>query len=158
MGPGTPPGPGTPRGDQVNPRVHPQPGTPPWDQVHPQGYISPRIRYGLCVGSTHPTGMQSCFTGNCLSTGGMADTPLWADTPVPRQTPPGQTPHPIPKRQLLKRAVRLLLECVLVLIFVLATRISLDPPLALPATIPFVQITVATQVLKTWLNILLNYI
>ena len=57
-------------------QVHsPGPGTPPWtrytpqDQVHPPGPGTPpgaqhAGRYGLCAGSTHPTGMRSC-SGCC---------------------------------------------------------------------------------------------
>ena len=77
--PGTPPGLGTPPRtrytpqDQVHPlgpgtspnQVHPPgPGTPPgtrytpWDKVHP---CPGPGRYGLRAGSTHPTGMHSCF-------------------------------------------------------------------------------------------------
>ena len=81
-GPGTPPlGPGTPPGPRY---TSPWPGTPPrtrytpWDQVHtrtrytPQDQVHPSGpgtppstehagRYSQCVGSMHPTGMQSCF-------------------------------------------------------------------------------------------------
>ena len=80
-----PPGPGTHPPDQVHP---PGPGTPPRtrytpqtrytpldqvhpppDQVHPPGPGTPCAqhagRYGLCAGSRHPTGMQSCRVRSC---------------------------------------------------------------------------------------------
>ena len=78
-GPGTPPEPGTPPGAR-HPPPPPGAGTPP-DQALPLGPGTPRPgtpgskypldqappraehagRYGQRAGSTHPTGMQSCF-------------------------------------------------------------------------------------------------
>ena len=56
LGPGThPPTPGTPPRTRYTPKTR----HTPWDQVHPPG----PGRYGLHVGSTHPTGMQSCIHG-----------------------------------------------------------------------------------------------
>ena len=93
-GPGTPPGqvsppgPGTPPSpDQVHPQdqVHPMgPGTPPWDQVHPPKPGTPP---------------------------GTRDTPHRPGTPPWPGTPPSSACWEI---QANKRAVRILLECILV--------------------------------------------
>ena len=55
LGPGTPPQDQTPPGARHTPR----PGTPQ-DQAAP--HTEHAGRYGQCAGSTHPTGMQSCFS------------------------------------------------------------------------------------------------
>ena len=69
-------------------------------------------------GGVHPPGIQpllSCRHPGA-DTSALAET-SWADTP-PRWGPPGQTP---PIRRALQRTARILLECILVLIFA-ATR------------------------------------
>ena len=96
-GPGTPPRPGTPPWTGTPPRqVHPLgPGTPPWDQVYPLDQVhSPR--------QVHPLDQVP---------------PRTRYTPLGRYIPWDQV-HP-PEQCMLgdagnKRAVRILLECILV--------------------------------------------
>ena len=68
-------------------------------------YYRPQTKFGNCEGYV--------FTGVCLST-----PPPWADTPrqtSPGQTPPGQTPPSQILRDMVnKRAVRIILECILI--------------------------------------------
>ena len=49
-------------------QVHPQNQVHPPGQVHPLGSSTPQAvhagRYGQQAGSTHPTGMHSCYTYN----------------------------------------------------------------------------------------------
>ena len=75
------------------------------------------------------TWQGNIFTGVCPSVHkeGVCETPPWQTLPSSRQTPPGQTPakadNPHPPRQtspgrwLLLRMVRILMECLLVLLF-----------------------------------------
>ena len=77
---GTPPGRYTPPGRNTSGRYTPRAGTPPWagtpPQVHPQAGTPPgtdtppgrytpeqcMLGYGQQAGSTHPTGIHSCFS------------------------------------------------------------------------------------------------
>ena len=72
---GTPPGRYTPLGRYSPWHVHPQQSYPPGQAGTPQAGTPPgrypplaqcMLGYGQQVGSTHPTGMQSCFTFVCL--------------------------------------------------------------------------------------------
>ena len=109
--------------------------------------LTPRLVLVHYVGSWHSTEMPSCYHPQCscgkvmflhlsvilFTRRGVCQTPApgqtspW-QTPV-RQTPPGQTPPrqtqpwaDTPKRRLLLRAVRILLECILVF------QVNLQPP------------------------------
>ena len=102
--------------DQVHPlgrythrdQVHPQDQVhPPWDQVHPSGRYTP-LGPGTPLRQVHPPGTRY--------------TP-WAGTPPGPGTPPAGTPPSTrytPHQSMLgdmcnKRAVNILLECILVL-------------------------------------------
>ena len=59
---GTPPGQVHPLGRYTPGQVHPQAGTSPDRYTHPQAGTPPAMHAGIRqVGSTHPTGMHSCY-------------------------------------------------------------------------------------------------
>ena len=107
-GPGTPPrtrytspGPGTPPRDQVHP---PGPGTSPWDQVHPPDQVPPQTRYTL-PDQVHPPDQVHL-------------------PPDQVHLPPDQV-HPTDQGDTVyARAVRILLECILVSYLILPCDVS----------------------------------
>ena len=130
--PPPPEGPGTPW-EQT-----PPPGADtPWSRHAPCAVHAGR--YGQQAGGMHPTGMQSCyrlqtklqegyvFTGVCDSVNSGVSLPgrppSARETPPARKTPPCQVDPParetpLPRRPPgNKRAVRILLECILVFLF-----------------------------------------